>query len=181
MPAQVVEQALISRLNQAGIAARFATASDFDGCYQTLPHDNAVIWFLAPDTTGFREEITDLGLSLDIAAALDGSPVPPSAVPGVDGVSGLRLDVAPSLFAREGVRVRYSAEEGVGQAGTSIDVIDVAGRRVRTLLTGRQSTSGALVWDGRNESGALIPGGVYFVRLWTPRGALVRRVVHVRG
>jgi hypothetical protein len=182
MPAQVVEQVLISQLNQAGIAARFATAEDFAGCYQHLPHDNGVIWFLAPDTTGFREEITDLGLALDIAAALDGSPNAPAAVPVDVGASGLRLDVSPSLFSREGVTVRYSRGEGMRDGRARIDVFDVMGRRVRTLLEGedRSSVAGALHWDGCDEKRTPTPGGVFFVRLSTPQGNLVRRVVHVR-
>jgi hypothetical protein len=180
MPAQVVEQALISRLNQMGIGARYATAEDFAGCYQSLPHDESVIWFLVPDTTGFREEITDLGLALDIAAALDGSPQVPSTVHGFDGARELQLEVAPSLFSNEDVRIRYSAGAGTVDARASIDIIDVAGRRVRTLLAGAPQGAGALLWDGRSEYGTPVPGGVYFVRFASSRGSLARRVVHLR-
>jgi hypothetical protein len=180
MPAQVIEQMLIGQLNQAGIGARFATGEDFSGCYQHLPHDSSVIWFQAPDTTGFREEITDLGLSLDIAAALNGSPEPPAAVSADARPSGLRLDVAPSLFSGEGVSVRYSGGEDSRDVRGRIDVFDVMGRKVRTLHEGGLPAPGVVHWDGRNEWRTLTPGGVYFVRLSSPQGNLVRRVVHVR-
>jgi hypothetical protein len=180
MPASVVEQMLIGQLNQAGIQARFATPDDFTGCYQTIPHDGSVIWFLVPDTTGFREEITDVGLPLDIAAVLNGSPDSPAAVSSEIGVPGLRLDVDPSLFSREGVRIRYSAVGGAGEGPVRIDVFDVSGRSVRKLFESDSAAEGALAWDGRDTRSAFLPGGVYFVRLSTPRANLVSRVVRVR-
>ena len=178
MPSMVVEQMLIGQLNQAGIPARFATAEDFAGGYETLPHDDQVIWFPVPDTTGFGEENTDSGLSLDLVAVLDGSLESPSAVLGGDRDLGLRLDVCPSLFSHETVVVRYSAQAGEGRV--HLDIFDVAGRRLRTLLEGSPEAAGALSWDGRDERNALLSSGVYFVRLSTPQGNLVRRVVRVR-
>jgi hypothetical protein len=179
MPAEVVEQMLIGQLNQAGIAARFATPEDLTGCYESLPHDGRVIWFLAPDTTGFGEEITDLGLGLDIAAALNRSPEVPSAAPGYGRPVGLRLDVAPRLFSRERVRVGYDAGDSQ-QGRICIDVFDVTGRRVRRLLDGGAAGTGTIFWDGRDEDRGLVPQGVYFVRLLTPRGDAVDRVVRIR-
>jgi hypothetical protein len=178
MPSMVVEQMLIGRLNQEGIPARFATEADFAGGFETLPHDNQVIWIPIPDTTGFREEITDSGLSLDIAAVLDRSPETPSEVPAGGRDLGLRLDVYPSPFSQETVVVRYSARAGEGRV--HLEVLDVAGRRLRTLIEGGPEAAGALSWDGRDERNALLSGGVYFVRLSTPQGNLVRRVVRVR-
>jgi flagellar hook assembly protein FlgD len=46
-------------------------------------------------------------------------------------------------------------------------VYDVAGRRVRTLVSGERST-GVLyrvVWDGKNDEGQAVASGVYFYRL----------------
>jgi flagellar hook assembly protein FlgD len=44
-------------------------------------------------------------------------------------------------------------------------VFDLAGRTVRTLMNGRQSAGAhSLVWDGREDGGAMVPAGLYFVR-----------------
>ena len=177
-PAMIVEQMLIGQLNAAGVPARWATPADFAGGSALLPHDNSVIWFPIADSTGFLEEITDQALSLDLASILNRNPESPSAVPLAGSASELRLDVRPSVFSRGVVSVRFSAgsEEGL----VRLEVFDVAGRRMRTLFGGGAVATGALYWDGRDEGRAVVPGGVYFVRLSTPAGSIVRRVVHVR-
>ena len=53
-----------------------------------------------------------------------------------------------------------------------IRMYDAAGRLLRTLASGLQSAgSHSLVWDGRNESGAAVRGGLYFCKMevgeWT--------------
>jgi hypothetical protein len=178
MPAEVVEQMLIGRLNQAGVPARFATESDFAGGYENLPHDARVIWFPVSDITGFGEEITDVGLALDIAAIMDGSPATPTSAPDAAQTSGLRLDVAPNPFSRAGGSVRYSTQAQAGRL--RLEVFDVVGRKVCTLLDDASPATGALSWDGRDGRNALVPGGVYFMRLSTPQGDVVRRVVLAR-
>ena len=64
-------------------------------------------------------------------------------------------------------------------ARVTVDVIDVAARRVRTFLAGRNLAPGkhSVAWDGRDASGARVRPGVYFVRLTTATDALVRRLV----
>ena len=48
----------------------------------------------------------------------------------------------------------------------TLDITDIAGRRVRTLVEGiRPEGRGVAVWNGRNSVGALAPAGVYFARL----------------
>jgi hypothetical protein len=60
-----------------------------------------------------------------------------------------------------------------------LDVVDLAGRRIGTLMEadlgpGRHESE----WNGRDEHGAKAPAGVYFVRLIaTGRGTLTRRLV----
>lgn len=46
-------------------------------------------------------------------------------------------------------------------AAETIQVIDAAGRSVRTLLV---PTGGSVQWDGRDEAGRTVNGGIYFVR-----------------
>jgi hypothetical protein len=178
MPAMVLEQMLIGQLNAAGVSARWATAGDFAGGSAVLPHDDFVIWFPIADSTGFLEEITDQALALDLASVLNRNPEATSAVPLLSDASELQLVVCPSVFSAGVVSVRFST--GTGAGGVHLEVFDVAGRRKRTLIDGGAVATGAISWDGRDEEHSLVPGGVYFVRLATPGGSVVRRVVHVR-
>jgi hypothetical protein len=75
--------------------------------------------------------------------------------------------VTPSPFVGSlAVRV-----PGVGR----VDVLDAAGRQVRTLAT----SGGTVMWDGRDAHGGPAAAGLYFVRFTGPGGALVRRVVRL--
>ncbi|MEQ1832189.1 MAG: FlgD immunoglobulin-like domain containing protein [Candidatus Eisenbacteria bacterium] len=60
-------------------------------------------------------------------------------------------------------------------------VLDLQGRTVRRLYAGplaRGTTS--LAWDGRDEAGAAVGAGLYFVRLDTALGSTTTRVVRFR-
>jgi hypothetical protein len=178
MPSEIIEQMMISRLNQVGIAARFATANDFSGGYETLPHDARVIWFPVPDTTGFGQETNDSGLSLDLLGIINGALNTPSAAPIDPNEPGLSMNINPNIFTNDHILIRYATRTGGGPV--HIDLFDVAGRRVRTLLTGGALGSGTIIWDGCDERRVPLCRGIYFVRLTAPEGSLVRRVVRVR-
>ncbi|HMB70748.1 MAG TPA: S8 family serine peptidase [bacterium] len=92
----------------------------------------------------------------------------------------VRLDLhppSPSPF-RAVTTVRLAAPE---RAEARVEVYDVNGRRVRTLLD-RTVPPGdyRLLWDGRDDAGRPAAAGVYFVRLTAPgvtktvRGVLLR-------
>jgi hypothetical protein len=55
---------------------------------------------------------------------------------------------------------------GDGSRRARLDIFDLLGRRVRTLLN-ENATPGshALYWDGRNDDGSPVASGVYFARL----------------
>lgn len=59
-----------------------------------------------------------------------------------------------------------------------LDVFDLQGRRVRRLAD-RRLPAGATVigWDGRDDGGRRVRGGLYFVRLVTPQESHTARVV----
>jgi cytochrome c peroxidase len=60
-------------------------------------------------------------------------------------------------------------------------IFDVAGRRVRTLAREeRPAGVSNLVWDGRDENGAPVARGMYFVRVQTPVAAVNRKVLLLR-
>ncbi len=68
-----------------------------------------------------------------------------------------------------------------GRSKASLTVYDVAGRKVRTLLRGElQSGRHSIRWDGKNETGAAVGSGVYFVSLNAGGAAQRLRLVVVR-
>ena len=62
-------------------------------------------------------------------------------------------------------------------AQVSVDVFDLAGRKVRALVHGLQSAGDhALRWDGRAMDGGTAAQGIYFVRAETVGYEVARRV-----
>jgi subtilisin family serine protease len=62
-----------------------------------------------------------------------------------------------------------------------VDVLDVAGRRVRTLLSGIQPAGRNTVsWDGRDAGGRETAAGIYFYRLSTSDRVLAGRMIRTR-
>jgi flagellar hook assembly protein FlgD len=60
-------------------------------------------------------------------------------------------------------------------------VLDVSGRRVRTLAQGARAVGAhALRWDGRDEAGRITPAGLYLVRARTPEATATLRIARVR-
>jgi flagellar hook assembly protein FlgD len=61
-------------------------------------------------------------------------------------------------------------------------VYDIAGRAVRRLVDRDAAAPGAYsaTWDGRDDAGRAVPGGVYFYRLETDGGTRSTRVVRLQ-
>jgi hypothetical protein len=83
----------------------------------------------------------------------------------------------PNPFARE-TTVEF-ALPGRGQVALSVH--DVAGRRVRTLVSGTlEPGAHRAQWDGSDAEGRALGSGVYFIRLETAGGTLMRRALLLR-
>jgi len=101
---------------------------------------------------------------------------------GSVGPGGLALLGAfPNPF-REATAIRFELLE---PARVHMVVVDVAGRRVRELLEGRELGAGRhlVAWEGEDASGNRVSSGVYFLRAWPdgiPGTVHVRRVLRVR-
>jgi len=66
-------------------------------------------------------------------------------------------------------------------APVSLRVYDPSGRLVRTIVSSTHEPGfHTYTWNGRDDSGRRVGLGLYFVRLESPRGDLVRRSVIVR-
>ena len=127
------------------------------------------------------------GTDLPLAGPLD-TGLPPSQIT-FDNVSGDITAVEPAVAtlyfaaprpnpARDAVRF----EIGVPRAGeVTLEVFDLAGRRVRVLGSGpRPAGRASVVWDLGDQTGARVLPGVYLVRARLSGAEAVRRVVVTR-
>ncbi len=90
----------------------------------------------------------------------------PTDVPVSDGYRNTLAHAHPNPF-NPTARIAYSIRE----AGlVTIEVYNVAGRVVRTLLEDRldAGTTGFVMWDGKDDTGAKCSSGVYFYRMTAP-------------
>jgi hypothetical protein len=58
-----------------------------------------------------------------------------------------------------------------------LDLLDVAGRCVRTVMDFVPREGGSVPWDGRDAAGRRVPAGVYVCRLVEPRAAAAAKLV----
>jgi len=85
---------------------------------------------------------------------------------GIEGpkvVQPARMDVAvaPNPFDHR-TRLSYAVPH---RGNVSLAIFDAVGRNVRTLVNGRSEPGRfSAAWDGRSQSGALLPEGVYLYR-----------------
>jgi hypothetical protein len=90
---------------------------------------------------------------------------------------GRELSVWPNPFT-DNVRISYAL---AAAGNVSLQVRDVAGRTVRTLVNGLQKPGAYSVsWDARDSHGKQVPYGVYFYRLDTPGFRSVKKAVVTR-
>jgi hypothetical protein len=90
------------------------------------------------------------------ADAFDGVAEQPAVTP-------VKLTAAaePNPFRRS-TRLSYAVPRS---GNVSLDIFDVVGRNVRTLANGwSEAGQFSATWDGRSQSGALVPEGVYLYR-----------------
>ncbi len=91
--------------------------------------------------------------------------------------SGL-LQNAPNPFNPK-TTIRY--EVPAGGCDVTVEVYDVSGRLVRTLVDGFEPEGRReVVWDGTDDSGRELGSGVYFYRLVTPETDVTRKMLLVK-
>ena len=103
----------------------------------------------------------------------------PTAVPSDPGLNPIGVAFAylgPNPFSAQAT-IRFQLRES---GPVRLDVFDVSGRRVRELLKGTISEGAhEVIWDGRGDDGRTMPSAVYFFRLATESGTLVRKAVRI--
>ncbi len=109
-----------------------------------------------------------------------GSLIPNSSSVGVlpsQGATGFDLASEPNPFS-DNTRLTFSVSR---QQSAKLQVLDVTGRVVRTLVDGPVAAGSSDVrWDGRDASGTHVAGGVYFFRLTTAEGQKTVKSTYLR-
>jgi hypothetical protein len=116
-------------------------------------------------------------VTASVECELYGDAIPVADVSPRPAPADLALSIAPNP-ARGATRLSFELP-----AAEAVDVrlLDLGGRVVRSLQGGALSAgSHTLMWDGRDDSGASLPAGVYWARIETRSGATSRRVVLAR-
>jgi hypothetical protein len=90
----------------------------------------------------------------------------PLAVPADEPPAVVRLARPAPNPARTGMRIEYEIPPAHAGEAIAVDVFDLAGRRVRRLVTGAAATGRLSAdWDLRGASGGRVGAGVYVLRL----------------
>jgi hypothetical protein len=107
-----------------------------------------------------------INVPADIYVAKVACGIPVADVPdGAGGVSALRLDPSVPNPFRHSTHLTF-AVPGNGSAPVFLGIHDVSGRLVRVLVNTVQHDGPRTVsWDGTDEAGERVPGGVYFYEL----------------
>ena len=152
--------------------------------WPTLNNDGDTLTLLlmgaVSDHVGYPSAGSRRGVALErigSSAVWNWSVAPGGATPGGDNsvdvpyTADIELDIAPNPFAAGyGERATIAYRVPFGAEG-QLQLYGGDGRRLRTLFDTRPFVSGEVTWDGRDQSGQLLPVGVYLVcmRLFSPR------------
>jgi hypothetical protein len=98
--------------------------------------------------------------------------VPAGQDPGLD-----RLQVFPNPM-RSLATIQFGLPR---RARVSLEVVELAGRRVRVLARDERREPGmhSMTWDGRDAAGRPVPGGVYLLVLRADSAATVRKLARM--
>jgi hypothetical protein len=112
-------------------------------------------------------DVSDQTFKIDFAAAV-------TRLNDVQPTEFALLQNYPNPFNPE-TRIQYQLPR---DGEVSIDIYNVQGTRVRTLVSGFQ-TAGAyiLIWNGKDEAGHTVPSGIYFCRMTSDGFQATRRML----
>ncbi len=113
--------------------------------------------------------------------------VAPEDPTGEPATRALLVSTRPNPFSA-GVRIEL-LPGGVDAGGSSVDIFDVYGRKIRTLTdegrgaggeTGGGGAATVFSWDGRDASGRDVSAGLYFVRATHAGRTEIEKIVLLR-
>jgi predicted outer membrane repeat protein len=77
--------------------------------------------------------------------------------------------------------ISYQLPPNGSASGASISIYNVAGRLVRTLqVQPSKDATGLLRWDGTDDAGRALSGGIYMLRLAGGGGTVTERIIKIR-
>lgn len=130
------------------------------------------VLFGEADAVGAFQDLLEAGGGFDFLQA-----DAPTAIGPPGGRPGIRLAAHPNPFNPALVLELTLAES----AAPNLRITDARGRRVRSLAGGALPPgTHRLTWDGRDDSGRVLPAGVYLVSLAEATGTPPLRVVLLR-
>lgn len=135
---------------------------------QNLPVLSGIVDAVRAVRAAYSERLAGLPQLLEF-------PGPPQA-PGGGGEDLVQQNY-PNPFSAE-----TTIEYRIGETGqVELKIFDLGGREITTLAGGqREAGLYRSVWDGRTDSGAPAPSGLYVIRLTTPRGVTAVRGLKLR-
>ena len=147
-------------LGNGTVAVEVPLTSAWDG--GTTTSDLAMTRLVLSDPRG-------RALTLEAAPALGGADSGP--------VREVLAEAAPNPMS-DLTRISYSVSD---DGPVRVTVYDASGRQVRELWNGAQlGGSHTLHWDGRDDAGARVAAGVYFVRVQTNIAGDSRKILVLR-
>jgi hypothetical protein len=112
----------------------------------------------------------------------DPDPCSPAEVPVESPTSyAPRLHAtAPNPFTGQ-AEIIFSMPDLAGETSVQLEVYDLGGRRVRTLLKGARSPGRhRVLWDGTDQDGRPVEAGVYFCRLTVGSMTVARHMLRLK-
>ena len=152
--------------------------STIDGGSATVPSSGGT--FALRGTTGQPDGGVLQGGGFTVQGGFWGVPIPrllgaePAPAPALE--PGKLSLAEPNPFTGS-TQISFLLEH---DGPANLDVYDVSGQRVRTLMRGTSAAGAYHVrWDGQDAAGRRMPPGIYFLRLDTGADRSTRRVVLV--
>ena len=144
--------------------------------YDDLGAGTVTVSTLVPGTYTFQAEHWSCTISVSVFDYPFAAPV---SVPGTTAPSPrARLRVSPNPHgAIANVTLEGGVAPSTGSEIATLHVLDVSGRVVRRMTGDARA---GFRWDGRDGAGAMLPAGVYLLRVTTPRGSWSTRSALVR-
>ena len=150
----------------AGYLGENSITAEFGLGFATAIDSVIVTW-----PTGVRQVVTPPAVDQRVV-------VTESSLTGVDDRPARPILLAnrPNPFAVS-TKLRYDLPS---PGRIQLDIIDLSGRRVRTLAAGSEAAGRHdREWDGRSDRGTRVPPGVYLLRLRSKSFEVTRRMVFI--
>ncbi len=98
-----------------------------------------------------------------------------------DRMQKISLQITPNPFI-EHCMVKFQIPSAKSQTNPKLKIYDISGRMVRSLSLESNIMNRTLtvMWNGSDESGKIVPAGVYFVHLEVDNQKLIDEVIKIR-